>query len=737
MAMKFPRHLWTGEWRLESEQAREAAEEEAARRRAALAAAERDRAAAQPAGAPPRTIRLKTAAAVALVAAAVAGGAFAAGALLHDDQKVQPLPAVSGKPIAPRQGPDARRRDLRRRPARPSSRSAPTSARAPASSSTATARSSPTRTSSATPTASWSSFGARRAQHRRRGQGRRPLERPRGRQDRPGAARREARKPLQFADSRQVQVGDTAIAIGNPFGLDRTATEGIVSGIGRSIQAPNGFSIDEVIQTDAPINPGNSGGPLLDDDRPRDRRQLADRDRGRLAGQRRHRLRRPVEHRAPGRAAAREGRARSRAPYLGVETRRSDRPQRAGGAEVADGQPGGPADERRRAGRRRDHRARRPGRRAPRATSPRRSSTPSSPATTSTSRVDRAGQDAAVDVTLQEPPRAHAVSTRRELRRAPGAARAAGAPAARRRCTARSSATAARAAAAFAAPALHPSVAPRPPALAPARADARLRCSRWRSSSSPPRARSDGRGAGRARVDHARDRRRRLDAGDRRAPDAPGRRPRAPPSAFVATGAQDGQRRRHGVQQQAARAGRARRATASPSTPAIDRSPSSGGTGDRRGDPARRPTSCARARRRTASARRRRSCCSPTAPSTGKIDPVAAAQAAAQAAHPHLHRRARHGPGHDHASRGRAARDGTETRPSRPTRSRSPRSRRPPAARPSPPPTPTSSRDVYKQPRLAAGHQEREAPDHGRLRRRRPRPAAPRRRACRCAGSAA
>ena len=76
--------------------------------------------------------------------------------------------------------------------------------------------------------------------------------------DLPGQA-----KPLRFADSRGVRVGDVAIAIGNPFGLDRTATEGIVSGIGRHIAAPNGFSIDEVIQTDAPINPGNSGGPLL------------------------------------------------------------------------------------------------------------------------------------------------------------------------------------------------------------------------------------------------------------------------------------------------------------------------------------------------------------------------------------------------------------------------------------------------------------------------------------------
>jgi putative serine protease PepD len=70
--------------------------------------------------------------------------------------------------------------------------------------------------------------------------------------------------PLTLADSDTVRVGDTAIAIGYPLGLDRTATAGIISGLGRKIEAPNGFSIDKVIQTDAPINPGNSGGPLID-----------------------------------------------------------------------------------------------------------------------------------------------------------------------------------------------------------------------------------------------------------------------------------------------------------------------------------------------------------------------------------------------------------------------------------------------------------------------------------------
>ena len=73
----------------------------------------------------------------------------------------------------------------------------------------------------------------------------------------------DALTPLVLADSDKVQVGDAVVAIGNPFGLDRTVTSGIVSAVQRSITSPNDFQIDHVIQTDAAINHGNSGGPLL------------------------------------------------------------------------------------------------------------------------------------------------------------------------------------------------------------------------------------------------------------------------------------------------------------------------------------------------------------------------------------------------------------------------------------------------------------------------------------------
>ncbi|MHB1539568.1 MAG: S1C family serine protease [Solirubrobacteraceae bacterium] len=70
-------------------------------------------------------------------------------------------------------------------------------------------------------------------------------------------------KPLTLGNSNAAEIGESVLAIGNPFDLQRTLTTGIVSALDRQITAPNGFQIDNVIQTDAPINPGNSGGPLL------------------------------------------------------------------------------------------------------------------------------------------------------------------------------------------------------------------------------------------------------------------------------------------------------------------------------------------------------------------------------------------------------------------------------------------------------------------------------------------
>jgi len=258
--MGSPRHLWTGEWRAESDQARD----EGA---SALHRTPPPRPAEEPASPPPpRPPRRRAGLLVGVVVAAlaVAAGAFAAGMLLDggDGGGPDPLPAVSSKPIRPAAG----------------------QTRAGA----IYAAASPAVVSIRTSTGQGTGFliddkgtlvtnfhvvdGASHVIVKFGQDGAsvdgdvlgtdestdlavvsiEPSRIPRG------------VRPLRFADSRNVQVGDFAIAIGNPFGLDRTATEGIVSGLGRSIRAPNGFEIDEVIQTDAPINPGNSGGPLLD-----------------------------------------------------------------------------------------------------------------------------------------------------------------------------------------------------------------------------------------------------------------------------------------------------------------------------------------------------------------------------------------------------------------------------------------------------------------------------------------
>ena len=357
-----PKHIWSGNWEHESEEdARRRAEAEQARLehpeqpdpaeapttvgRTPLPAQRRARTRPRPAcpAAASRRSRLIT-------AVVIGGAAFAAGALLdnNDDNTQQDR--------APR------RAARRRRP----SRSRPTAARpAPAPS---TRPPPPPWSRSATSSGSGTGFlvdnegtlvtndhvvetartvqvkfgtdGSTITGHR---QGHRPVART----SRSSTSRRRSipakTKPLQFADSSGVSVGDVAIAIGNPFGLDRTVTEGIVSSLGRTLRAPNNYQIDGVIQTDAAINPGNSGGPLLDDGGKviGINSQIA--TNGDLQRERRHRLRGPVQHRPPGPARP-QGRphGRARVARRRDPVRHVRRP--ASGAQIAGVTTGGPAE---------------------------------------------------------------------------------------------------------------------------------------------------------------------------------------------------------------------------------------------------------------------------------------------------------------------------------------------------------------------------------------------------------
>src|SRR3954451_1583309 len=276
--MKYPRHLWTGDWRSESEAVRSARSRERERARATSgpegdAPEDATPAAEQMPGPAPRRDRTNTirlGAALVLVAIAV-GVAFAAGAIFGDggngsriaNDNVKPLPAITRKPIKPTQG--------RTRAGTIYAMDSPAVVSLRTSEGSGTGfliDPKGTLVTNAHVVGQAKGITVRFGQRGRNLSGQVLASDPSSdlavvkidEGDVPGGV-----KPLRLADSRDVRVGDDVIAIGNPFGLDRTETRGIVSAIHRSIQAPNNFQIDDAIQTDAAINPGNSGGPLLDD----------------------------------------------------------------------------------------------------------------------------------------------------------------------------------------------------------------------------------------------------------------------------------------------------------------------------------------------------------------------------------------------------------------------------------------------------------------------------------------
>lgn len=119
--------------------------------------------------------------------------------------------------------------------------------------------------------------------------------------------------PLTLGESRSLRVGMRVFAIGNPFGLERTLTTGIISSLDRTLKIRDGWSIRSIIQTDAAINPGSSGGPLLDCAWPADRYQHRDRHDDRA--ERRGRLRDPRQPGAAGDSSTSDSRAGNPAGY--------------------------------------------------------------------------------------------------------------------------------------------------------------------------------------------------------------------------------------------------------------------------------------------------------------------------------------------------------------------------------------------------------------------------------------